>query len=402
MFCINCSRFVIVVWNNKGGAGKTTLTFHLSTEYAIRNPDVKVVIFDLCPQANISAALLSNKDEKDGGFRGDDMVKAIPEGEKVKCSDIDGNVKTYDRTVSGYLMAQHDITKIKHSEFLVQPGRKDNPNKFITENLFLLCGDQYLEVISRGLDSERIILRPQSTDGPWKKITSYLKVFRDELVKSDPTSNYVFFIDTNPSFSFYTELAITAGTRLIVPIMSDDFSLSSVKSMFYLLYGVEIDNKRDVRYRTWKTFEFWDRANTENIKVPKISLIINNKIIAYARRSATAVSAKQQEIQTYVNRVCKERPEIFDVPNDADPDEPMDTNETESNISILELNDFHSMAVTALHLGCPLSKLPKTIKMDAFNIPNPTQNRDSYWPRLFAIIKQIEKLTSDDDLNRVR
>ncbi|XP_071169113.1 uncharacterized protein [Mytilus edulis] len=383
-----------VVWNNKGGAGKTTLTFHLSTEYAIQNPKVKVVIFDLCPQANISAALLSNKDEKDGGFRGDDMVRAIPDGRKVSCSDIDGKVKTYDRTVSGYLMAQNDITKIKHSEFLVQPALEVHPNKFISENLFLLCGDQYLEVISRGLDSERILLRPQSTDGPWKKITSYMKVFRDELVKSDPTSNYVFFIDTNPSFSFYTELAITAGTRLIVPIMSDDFSLSAVKSIFYLLYGVEIDNKRDVRYRTWKTFEFWDRANTEKIKVPQISLVINNKIIPYAGRSATAVSAKQQEIQRYLDRVRSERPEIFDVPKDTNTAEPMDTSELESNVSILELKDFHSIAVTSLHLGCPLSKLPRKIEIDGVNIPKPTQNRDAYLPGLLAIVEKIKKLTT--------
>lgn len=381
------------MWNNKGGAGKTTLTFHLSTEYAIRNPAIKVVIFDLCPQANISAALLSNKDEKDGGFRGDDMVREMPEG-KVSCSDIDGKLKSYDRTVSGYLMAQNDVTKIKHSDFLVQPALKDNPNKFITENLFLLCGDQYLEVISRGLDSERIVIRPQSTDGPWKKITSYMKVFRDELVKSDPTSNYVFFIDTNPSFSFYTELAITAGTRLIIPIMSDDFSLSAVKSIFYLLYGVEIDNKRDVRYSAWKNFEYWDRANTENISVPPISLVINNKIIAYAGRSATAVSAKQQEIQRYLDRVRSQRPEIFAGPNDSNTAEPMDTSELESNVSILELKDFHSMAVTSLHLGCPLSKLPKKIVMEGVNIPKPIQNRDAYLPGLLAVIEKIEKLTT--------
>ena len=49
-----------VIWNNKGGVGKTTLTFHLATHYAMRNPDRKVLVIDLCPQANVSMALLGS------------------------------------------------------------------------------------------------------------------------------------------------------------------------------------------------------------------------------------------------------------------------------------------------------------------------------------------------------
>ena len=48
-----------VIWNNKGGVGKTTLTFHMSTDYAIRHPKQKILVIDLCPQANASMALLA-------------------------------------------------------------------------------------------------------------------------------------------------------------------------------------------------------------------------------------------------------------------------------------------------------------------------------------------------------
>ena len=51
-----------VIWNNKGGVGKTTLTFHMATRYATRNPTVNVLVIDLCPQANVSMALLSSQD----------------------------------------------------------------------------------------------------------------------------------------------------------------------------------------------------------------------------------------------------------------------------------------------------------------------------------------------------
>ena len=37
------------LWNNKGGVGKSTITFHLSMRYAERNPKKKVLVIDLCP-----------------------------------------------------------------------------------------------------------------------------------------------------------------------------------------------------------------------------------------------------------------------------------------------------------------------------------------------------------------
>ncbi|MCX8505333.1 MAG: ParA family protein, partial [Alphaproteobacteria bacterium] len=47
-----------MIWNNKGGVGKTFVTFLLATEYAVAHPEQDVVVVDLCPQANISEMLL--------------------------------------------------------------------------------------------------------------------------------------------------------------------------------------------------------------------------------------------------------------------------------------------------------------------------------------------------------
>ncbi|MDR2704276.1 MAG: ParA family protein, partial [Planctomycetaceae bacterium] len=46
------------IWNNKGGVGKTFLTYCLSIEYAIQHPQKRVVVIDMCPQANVSEMLL--------------------------------------------------------------------------------------------------------------------------------------------------------------------------------------------------------------------------------------------------------------------------------------------------------------------------------------------------------
>ena len=46
------------IWNNKGGVGKTFLTYALATEYAKQNPATLVAVIDMCPQANVSEILL--------------------------------------------------------------------------------------------------------------------------------------------------------------------------------------------------------------------------------------------------------------------------------------------------------------------------------------------------------
>lgn len=38
------------VWNNKGGTGKSTVTFHIASRFAEKNPDRKVLVVDMCPK----------------------------------------------------------------------------------------------------------------------------------------------------------------------------------------------------------------------------------------------------------------------------------------------------------------------------------------------------------------
>lgn len=47
-----------VMWNNKGGVGKSTITFHVASVYAEQNLDRDVVVVDMCPQANSSSMLM--------------------------------------------------------------------------------------------------------------------------------------------------------------------------------------------------------------------------------------------------------------------------------------------------------------------------------------------------------
>ncbi|VTP67799.1 Septum formation inhibitor-activating ATPase [Leclercia adecarboxylata] len=40
-----------LIWNNKGGVGKTFLTYNIAVEYAIAHDNEDVVVIDACPQS---------------------------------------------------------------------------------------------------------------------------------------------------------------------------------------------------------------------------------------------------------------------------------------------------------------------------------------------------------------
>ena len=45
----------------KGGVGKSTITFHSAMRYAELHPQTKILVIDLCPQANSSMMLLGGR-----------------------------------------------------------------------------------------------------------------------------------------------------------------------------------------------------------------------------------------------------------------------------------------------------------------------------------------------------
>jgi hypothetical protein len=135
------------------------------------------------------------------GIAGDAILQKITIGEKVQ---------GFDKTVCGYLhrrITPMVLGIIQYAPFLVQPYIY---NKYITENIYLLCGDPYLEVMAKRLEQER---QPQTTqigDIPWKRVTLFIKDFIDKL-SENMDKDCIVFIDTNPSFSVYTEMAISGS-----------------------------------------------------------------------------------------------------------------------------------------------------------------------------------------------
>jgi cellulose biosynthesis protein BcsQ len=97
------------IWNNRGGTGKTTLTYHIANKYAVKHPDKTILLIDMCPQADLSHAFLGD-DENSVGY-----VTLF--GSLKKDPMIIGEHKIA-KTVSGYL----DLaTSISFSSLNVDP-----------------------------------------------------------------------------------------------------------------------------------------------------------------------------------------------------------------------------------------------------------------------------------------
>lgn len=115
------------IWNNKGGVGKSYLTFQIAAEYARTHPDQKVLVVDLCPQANASSMLLG------GIISGEQRLVEIASASRPQT--IAGYIE--ERIVSPYQNPRVG------SNFVLQVSQS---NAHIPSNLFLVVGDESLEI----------------------------------------------------------------------------------------------------------------------------------------------------------------------------------------------------------------------------------------------------------------
>ena len=336
-----------VIWNNKGGVGKTTLTFHMATQYAKSHPQQKVLVIDLCPQASVSMALLSSP--------------LAPGTQNQSLLFTKGN------TISCYLqqVTSQPPSTVNPRNFLT---RVWNYNKQIPPNLELLCGDMLLEYVGRFLERKREEFATPLYN-PWVFITSCVGYFIEGFVGCVPSmkmpgvttdnSTWVVFIDTNPLFAVYTEMALVAAQKLIIPVNADDFSREAIQAMLNLVYGIAPFNVPPV-LQAYSARMFCFKAQTFNVRRPKIHLVINNRATRYDLRSASAFGAMYQSSVAVLQQAYQKNREIF-VPKAA-----VSPKTNSVALYFEDIQDFHTAGVMSLHHGCPLGDLGS--KMEVFSV----------------------------------
>lgn len=314
------------IWNNKGGVGKSTITFHLAMRYAELHPDINVLVIDLCPQANSSMMLLG------GGSSGEDQI--IDFCSTATPKSVVGYLSTVISNGRGASLPPQDEFVIKVSSY----------NTNAPENIFLLCGDGNLEPMAPAINetAEAKALTPSAN--PWKWTQEIIKNFISHVTSSDE-KNWIVFVDTNPSFSIYTQLAVSGSERLIVPINADDSSKTATSAMVALLHGT---NPPHPIYGSWT---YAKRAQEQNINVPKIHLLIGNRLTQF-EGPATAFAALSDATATSLFSIFQNHPEYFTTRS-----EPICNKSDFINEFSLPLRDFNTAGVVCAHLGRKLSSM---------------------------------------------
>ena len=198
-------------WNNKGGVGKSFLSFVAATEYARTYSDTDVYVIDLCPQANVSEMLLLNSDIS---LNTDDDEMSDDENYNIihKNYDVINKLigQTPRATVAGYLEARLNspFEPIKDvSPYVYRPA---DSNKKLPVNLLLVCGDYLLEILSEAIRQTSQLAIPVNA---WKQVLSWIKDLTAALRKKSGNRDTLFIIDCNPSFAIYTQLALAAAEK---------------------------------------------------------------------------------------------------------------------------------------------------------------------------------------------
>ncbi|WP_423494631.1 ParA family protein [Microbacterium esteraromaticum] len=300
-------------WNNKGGTGKTSLSFQSITFYAKANPDKRVLVIDVCPQANLSELLLGGLVNQGSG----------------KLLEIQGG--PVRATIGGYfqrrLPSPYNVPAFAAADFLTTPS---DYNDSIPKNIALLAGDPLLELQSNAISTLANTQIPGTN--AWIAVIDWLSDFLAQVEDEYDTV----FIDANPSFSIYTQIALSAADRLVLPVMADDSSRRAIQNAFSLIYGLKLPSEIYLQYA------FATRLREAGRDLPKVHLIAKNRLTQYMGPSS-AYAGVLKSIERDLESLLKTNPEIFTF--------------TDVDSGTVSIRDFQTTGVVAFARGCPFYAL---------------------------------------------
>lgn len=297
-------------WNNKGGTGKTSLCFQTLAFYAHQHPEKRILAIDVCPQANLSELLYGGL-----AFGGSETLLAR-QGEPVR------------RTIGGYFEMR--LSSPYAPPTIVTDNYVSNPqtyNKTIPSNIDLIAGDPLLELQATAMSALANTAIP--TTNSWLRIIDWIR----DLLESVSGYYDTVFIDANPSFSMYTQVAISAADRLILPVMADDSSRRAIQNAFSLIYGLKLPSDIYTQYA------FATRLRDAGRELPKVHVLAKNRLTQYMG-AASAYAAVLRSIDRDVSGLLQGAPEMFSFKDIRD--------------GVVEVRDFQTAGVVALARGCPL------------------------------------------------
>ena len=346
------------IWNNKGGVGKSYLTFQIACEYARTHGNQRVLVVDLCPQANASGMLL-------GGIEVGEM------------SLENLSSQTPRRTISGYMedrIRSPYVNPCTGSTYLTQVR---DFNQAVPANLFLITGDEQLEI-----QASRVLAatNPGPTDA-WRIVHTWINDLIEDVQQSWDAVDTTVFLDCNPSFTIYTELAMSAADRLIIPFSADGSSRRAVRAVLALIYGI-------TRQAGAQQSQFYLNSQQYRLPVPRIYCYVGNRMTQYLT-SARAFKAVVTEIGDEIWAVWRSSPNVFHVhPSGAEtPSRRRDF----TGMFQFEVLDANTASVVSSSLGIPITELAAGQKHVARrNVMVNQSQLDRQQPNIQELVSVIE------------
>lgn len=300
-------------WNNKGGTGKTSLAFQAIVRYAELHPQKRILAVDMCPQANLSELMLGGLN-----YRGSEKLLAI-QGKVPRCS-LGGYFQM--RLPSPYAPPQFSA-----KDFISHPF---TDNLGIPRNIDLVCGDPLLELQSNAINT----LANNNIPGTnaWIAVIDWMNDFLKQVEDDYDT----IFIDCNPSFSLFTQIALATADKLVLPVMADDSSRRAIQNAFSLVYGFKLPSE------IYSQYMFATKLKAAGRPLPKVHLVAKNRITQYMG-AASAYAAVLKAIEGDIATLLATHPEIFTF--------------KKQESGFVEIRDFQTTGVVAFAKGLPFSKV---------------------------------------------
>ncbi|QDU63775.1 hypothetical protein Pan216_46560 [Planctomycetes bacterium Pan216] len=194
----------------------------------------------------------------------------------------------------------------------------------------MLAGDPILELQSNAIATLANAQIPGQK--PWLAVADWISNFIHNVSEDFDTV----FIDTNPSFAMYTQIALSAAKSLVLPVMPDDSSRRAVQNAIALIHGHRLPSEM------YSDYSFTTKLKDDNRELPRIHLLAKNRLTQYMG-AASAYGSVMREIEKYIEDAMRDRPDIF----------------TFSSIAngVEDIRDFGTTGVVAFAQGKPFTQL---------------------------------------------
>lgn len=226
---------IVSLFNNKGGVGKSTLSYHLGCALGFLGK--KVLFVDLDPQCNLTINAMFEKE-----------LEAIWQEEEPYMDDFSGTVeKNPENKILSKPRSVHFLLKPVEdgfSEFEWLP-----PAKQIFNNVFILPGRLSLYKFESKI-SERWNGLYQGDSLSIRTVTAFRNICERYAKKYE--IDYV-IVDTSPSLGIMNKTIISTVDGFFIPTFPDMFSLYGIKNIgnslalwqkeFNTIYNLISDNK---------------------------------------------------------------------------------------------------------------------------------------------------------------